>query len=115
MLALAGTAAAQDARPEAEITVEAPRSVPVPVERSSYTGAAVAVTTVRMSLLYGDLDLSTTRDAERLMTRVRYVARDACRELDRLLPFAPDEACISKTVANAKPLAEAAIAAAQPR
>lgn len=109
----AGAALAQAARPDTEITVEAPRSVPVPVERSPYTGAAVAVTTVRMSVLYGDLDLSSDRDAERLMTRVRNVARDACKQLDRLLPFAPDERCIDKAAANAQPVAQAAIAAAR--
>ncbi len=32
---------------EQEIMVEAPRTVPVPVERSPHTGAAIAVTTVR--------------------------------------------------------------------
>ncbi|MFT4026821.1 MAG: hypothetical protein QM676_08485 [Novosphingobium sp.] len=67
-----------------EITVEALRSVPVPIERSPYTGAAVAVTTVRMSVLYGDLDLAAARDADRLLLRIRNVARDACKQLDRL-------------------------------
>ncbi len=96
-----------------EITVEAPRSVPVRVERSPYTGAAVAVTTVRMSVLYGDLDLATLRDANRLMVRVRNVARDACKQLDRLYPLDPDETCIDKAVDHAAPLASAAIAVAR--
>lgn len=100
---------------QTEITVEAPRSVPMRIERNPYTGAAIAVTTVRMSVLYGDLDLTAPRDADRLMLRVRNVARDACKQLDRLFPLDPDETCIDKAVDNAAPLATAAIAAARGR
>ena len=67
-------------------------------------GAAVAVTPVRMSVLYGDLDLSTPRDAHRLMLRVRNVAPDACKALDRLYALDPDESCNDKAVSNAAPL-----------
>lgn len=98
-----------------EITVEAPRSVPVPVERNPYTGAAIATTTVRMPVLYGDLDLTTQRDADRLMLRIRNGARDACGQLDRLFPLNPDESCVDKAAENAKPAAVAAIAAARGR
>lgn len=98
-----------------EITVEAPRSVPMRIERNPYTGAAITVTTVRMAVLYGDLDLTAPRDADRLMLRVRNVARDACKQLDRLFPLDPDETCIDKAVDNAAPLATAAIAAARGR
>ena len=105
---------AQEAASGGEITVEAPRSLPVPVERNPYSGAAVAVTTVRMSVLYGDLDLTTGRDAERLMERIHNVARDACRQLDRILPLTPDEQCAGKAAANAQALAQATIAAARP-
>ncbi len=108
-------AAAQDGAPE--IVVEAPRRVPVPAEgqRDSFTGAPVAVTTVQMQLLYGDLDLATEQGAASMMTRVERVAHDACKALDRLYPLNPDPDCIAKTLARAHPLAKAAIAAAQPR
>ena len=96
-----------------EITVEAPRTVPIPVERNPYTGAAIATTTVRMSVLYGDLDLTTQRDSDRLMLRIRNVARDACKQLDRLYPLNPDENCVDRTVENAAPLGQAVIAAAR--
>src|SRR5688572_4271267 len=46
-----------------EIIVEAPRPLPAPAERSPYSGAPVAVTTVKISVLYGDLDLSRETDA----------------------------------------------------
>ncbi|PTD15898.1 UrcA family protein [Sphingomonas fennica] len=107
----AGFAKAQDAGNE--ITVEAPRSVPIPVERNPYTGAAIATTTVRMSVLYGDLDLTTQRDSDRLMLRIRNVARDACKQLDRLYPLNPDESCVDKTVETSAPLGQAVIAAAR--
>lgn len=108
-------AAAQSQDATDVITVEAPRSVPVPVEPNAYSGSAVAVTTVRMSVLYGDLDLSAQKDVERLMLRVRNVARDACKALDRLYPLDPDETCTDKAVANAAPLAFAVIEAARGR
>lgn len=110
-LGSAGVAAAPDAGDE--ITVEAPRTVPIPVERNPYTGAAIAMTTVRMSVLYGDLDLTTQRDSDRLMLRIRNVARDACKQLDRLYPLNPDENCVDRTVENAAPLGQAVIAAAR--
>ncbi|RVT38677.1 UrcA family protein [Sphingobium algorifonticola] len=115
LLAPGASAIAQQPAPpgEAVITVEAPRQAPVPVEHSPYTGAAIAVTTVRMTLLYGDLDLRAPRDAQRLMLRIRNVARDACKQLDRLYPLNPDESCIENTVAHATPLGQAVIAAAR--
>jgi UrcA family protein len=113
--AASGSAALAQMRDAAqnEITVEAPRSVPVPVERSPYTGAAISTTTVRMPVLYGDLDLTTLRDADRLMLRIHNGARDACIQLDRLYPLNPDDSCVDKAVENARPAAAAAIAAAR--
>lgn len=111
-----GSARAQEpVTPGAEITVEAPRTVPLDVERSPYTGAAVAVTTLKMPVLYGDLDLTAERDGERLMTRIANVSRDLCKQLDRLHPFNPDPDCARKAAANAAPRAQAAIAAARVR
>ncbi len=115
MVAGVPPAAAQSQDATDVITVEAPRSVPVPVERNAYSGSAVAVTTVKMSVLYGDLDLSAQKDVERLMLRVRHVAREACKALDRLYPLDPDETCTDKAVANATPLAFAVIEAARGR
>jgi len=105
------------AEAESEIIVEAPRRVPVPGEsrRDSFTGAPVAVTTVQMQLLYGDLDLATAQGAESLMVRLERVSQDACRALDRLYPLNPDPECVAKTLARATPHAKSAIAAAQAR
>lgn len=101
---------------EEAIVVEAPREIPVPVERNPYTGGATAVTTVRMPVLYGDLDLTTAKDADRLMVRINRVAQDLCTQLDRLMPLdTPDPDCVSKAVAHAAPHAQAVIAAARAR
>lgn len=97
------------------ITVEAPRSGPALVERNPYTGAAIVVTTVKMPVMYDDLDLATPRDADRLMVRIRSVARDLCKHLDRLMPLNPDPTCIQQTVAKAASQASAVIAAARQR
>lgn len=114
VLALAATpaVAADPKANDQEIVVEAPRSVPTPPERSSYSGAAVVVTTVRISALYGDLDLSTARGVSRLRTRIGRVAQDACRQLDRIHPFAPDPDCVAKALARTEPALQHAIDAA---
>ncbi len=110
--------AAQDTTGEAaddgpSITVEAPRKAPVPIERSPYTGAPIAESTVRIPVLYGDLDLTRPEDAERLLTRVANVAQDACENLDRLMPFSEDSDCLRKARASGEAAAREAIAAAR--
>lgn len=115
LLASTGSAIAQprDTPNELEIVVEAPRSVPVPGERSPYTGAPIIVTTVRIPALYGDLDLAQPTDAARLMKRLDRVAHDACGQLDRLYPLNPDADCVERAVANATVAARSLIATAQ--
>ena len=115
LLASTGSAIAQsgDTANELEIVVEAPRSVPVPGERSPYTGAPIIVTTVRIPALYGDLDLAQPTDAARLMKRLDRVAHDACGQLDRLYPLNPDADCVERAVANATVAARSLIATAQ--
>lgn len=93
------------------ITVIAPRAITDQVRRR-VAGTGESVVTITISVLYGDLDLSRPRDSERLMTRIRSAARDACGHLDRLYPLIVDRACMSKAVADATPLAAAAIAKA---
>lgn len=120
MLAVAAGASAQTPpAEEAAIVVEAPRALPLPppapAERSAFTGAPSVTTTVRISALYGDLDLTQPAQAARLTTRVERVARDACATLDRLYPLNPDADCVSRTLARAMPGVEAIVAAAQKR
>ena len=101
-----------------EIVVEAPRSLPPPPDRtarSSYSSAPVVTTVVRITALYGDLDLTRPDHATRLMTRIDRVARDACATLDRLYPLNPDADCVNRAVANTAPAAKALIAAARPK
>ena len=110
---------AQESSPSAEIVVEAPRTIALPqppqspARRSAFTGAPVVTTTVKISALFGDLDLAQPDHAVRLMTRIDRVAHDACGYLDRLLPLSSDPACVGRAVTQATPAARAAIAAAQ--
>ena len=109
-----GFAFAQEAPegPILEIIVEAPRSIPLPRQRSSFTGAPIVVTTVQIPVRYDDLDLTKPADRTRFMTRIERVAEDACKELDWLHPLAPDQDCVRKTAAKAAVAANATIAAA---
>jgi UrcA family protein len=112
-LAMQGAALAQPADEDAvnTITVVAPRSVTNQVHRSE-TGLGPATVTIRISVLYGDLNLARPADGTRLMTRIRSAARDACRHLDRLYPLVTDKSCVANAVAGATPRANAIIAAA---
>lgn len=113
------SAATPPAGEDQVIVVEAPRAVPLPppqepkapdAERSPTTGAPIITTTVKISALYGDLDLSRPEHGLRLLTRIDRVARDACATLDRLYPLTPDPECVGRAVARARPAAEALIA-----
>lgn len=95
-----------------EIVVEAPRELPPVGERSAFIGAPVVTTTVRITALYGDLDLTRLENADRLMKRIESASHDACAYLDRLYPLNPDAACYDRAVAGAAPTAKAIIAAA---
>lgn len=97
--------------------VEAPRSAPLQSsgKRDPYTGAQVVTTTVRMTALYGDLDLTRAADIARLRLRIARVAQAACRHLDKLQPFTSDPGCVDNAVALARPAQDAAIAAATAR
>lgn len=118
---LAATAvhAAQESSSSAEIVVEAPRTVAPPqppqspAQRSAFTGAPVVTTTVKMSALYGDLDLARPEHAVRLITRIERTAQDACQYLDHLIPLSSDQDCVRRAVATATPAVKTAIAAAQ--
>jgi UrcA family protein len=109
-----GAAIAQtvDAAKGGEIVVEAPRSLPIVVGRSPYSGAPIVVVTVKIPVHYYDLDLKDPASAPRLMKRVERVAHDACAELDRLYPHISDASCVDKAIANGRVAARAAIAKA---
>jgi UrcA family protein len=109
-----GSATAQSpAKAEDEgIVVEAPRLLPPPPGRSSFSGAPIVTTTVKIQALYGDLDLTQPANAARLMIRIERVAQDACKYLDGLYPLSPDAGCVDRAIANATPAAKAIIAAA---
>lgn len=118
---VASGAAAQSEPPanEPEIVVEAPRTLPppsplpaTPLDRSPFTGAPIITTVVRISALYGDLDLKKPESASRLLERIERVARDACATLDRLYPLNPDPDCVGRAVAKAAPAARAVISGA---
>ncbi len=112
-LVVTSAAAAQPADEDTAntITVVAPRSVTPQVRRSVPDRGAVTVT-IKISVLYGDLNFARPADGARLMTRIRSAARDACRHLDRLYPLVTDKSCVANAVADATPRADALIAAA---
>lgn len=95
-----------------EIVIVAPRTLPPAPERNSQTGAAIITTTVRIPVLYGDLDLTRPADADRFLVRLNNVVRDVCLTLDRMQPFNPDPECVDHVLPGATATAKATIAAA---
>ena len=112
-LVVQGAAASQpaDEDPANAITVVAPRAITNQVPRS-VSGGGMATVTIRISVLYGDLNFTRPADGARLMARINAAARDACRHLDRLYPLVVDRSCVANAVADATPRANAVIASA---
>jgi UrcA family protein len=98
---------------EETILVVAPRAITPKGRRAAYSGAPVVTTTVSVPVLYGDLDLTTDKDVERLLSRVDHVSRDACLQLDRLVRFSRDPECVGKAKENGEAAARAVIAVAR--
>lgn len=113
LLQAPASAQTPSAAEDQSIVVEAPRTLPPPADRSSFTSAPIVTTTVKISALYGDLDLTQPAAAARLMMRIQRVAHDACLYLDRLYPLNPDPGCVDRAVSGATPAAKAIIDAAQ--
>lgn len=98
---------------ESDIVVEAPRFLPVPPENLPTEPMTKALATVKIYVLYEDLDLTRPADAGRLMERVDQTARQACDYLDKLYPLDDDPDCVKRAAGTATPAAKAAIAAAK--
>ena len=114
LLMIATGAFAQDEQEgtASEIIVIAPRPVTSEVRAKGPDGRVSAVISLKMVVQYGDLDLREPQNADFLLTRIRSVARDACKYLDRLYPLIPDPDCRERAFQDAMPQARAAIAAA---
>lgn len=115
LLCTGGSAFGQAIDPGPDIVVEAPRAVPLENERSPYTGASTLVVTLRISALYGDLDLAAPTDVARLMKRLENVSHDACAQLDRLYPLVPDPDCVARAMTGATVSARSLVASAKKR
>lgn len=108
----AAFAQAEEESPVQEITVTAPRPITTEVDESHPGGRTEAVISLKMTVQYADLDLSDPEDADRLMLRIKSVARDGCKYLDRLYPLNQDPDCMDRAVADTQPQADKAIVAA---
>lgn len=106
---------AEPAGPESDIVVEAPRFLPVPPENLPTEPVTKALATIKIYVLYQDLDLSRPADTGRLMDRIETTARQACSYLDLIYPLVEDPDCAKRAAANALPAAKAAIALAAGR
>jgi len=119
-LPLAGAAYAQGEEEEEsataaqEIEVIAPRPIRPQLKEDSPGRGRDAVISLKMTVQYGDLDLTAPKDVDRLMVRIRSVARDACTYLDRLYPLDQDPDCEHRAVEDTRPQVDEAIATLTP-
>jgi UrcA family protein len=113
--ATAGEPVGQAANPPAssDIVVEAPRALPRPKRVNRFLGEPEVFATVRVPVMYYDLDLTKPDGESRLMTRIHNTARQACSYLDALYPLRPDTECARNAETKAGPAAHAAIEAAK--
>lgn len=115
--ATGGEPVGQAANPpeSSDIVVEAPRALPKPKPRRAnrFLGEPEVFATVRVPVMYYDLDLAQPDGAKRLMDRIHNTARQACSYLDALYPLRPDPECTKRAEDKAGPAARAAIEAAK--
>jgi UrcA family protein len=96
-----------------EVTVQGSRMVKAVTGRSPTTGAPIESVTLSRPVSYSDLDLSTSKGAHELDSRVAAEAKALCDELDKLFPLTPpDAACLKKATDGGMGLAKKLIAAA---
>ncbi len=108
-----------------QIIVHAKRPVQIETRdlgRRAPDGAPVQLVTLKRTVSYADLDLTSTKGAEKLRDRVRAAATASCQQLETLYPVGdstvPGETqtnqdCIRNAIDSAMPGADAAIAAAR--
>lgn len=96
-----------------DIVVEAPRALPKPRRANRFAGEPEVFATVRVPVMYYDLDLTKPGDEKRLTDRIHNTARQACSYLDALYPLRPDPECVKRAEDRVGPAARAAIDAAK--
>ena len=96
-----------------DIVVEAPRALPKPRRANRFLNEAELVATVRVPVMYYDLDLTKPADEKRLTDRIHNTARQACSYLDALYPLQRDPECVKRAETRAAPAARAAVEAAK--
>ncbi|MGE3691006.1 MAG: UrcA family protein [Novosphingobium sp.] len=111
----AGEPVGQNANPpeSSDIVVEAPRTLPKPRRANRFLGEPEVFATVRVPVMYYDLDLADPAGAKRLFDRIHNTARQACSYLDTLYPLRPDPDCVERAEDKVKAAAEAAIEGAK--
>ena len=105
---IAGTAAGGIAlAAEGHTTVTAPRAVHVEQSGRTYSGIPIETVTLNREVGYADLDLKTEVGKDKLKSRIKKVAEEACDQLNRLYPAAeypPVDStdCVGQAVASAE-------------
>lgn len=110
------------AQPLEEITVVAPyRAEHKVVGRSSSTGAPVELISLTRHVSYADLDLTKAIDVTVLENRVKAIAKDSCKELEKMYPelthpaVPSDQNCVKTATDDGMKQVKAAAAAARPK
>jgi len=119
-LALAGaTARAQEPAAKQEVKIEAGKIVTLS-EGHSHTGIQTEKVQLSHNVSFSDLDLTTSRGALELESRVRDAANSVCRQLKDLNPASSTESeeldqktCVTGAVHTAMIQAHQAVASAQ--
>lgn len=108
-----------------EIIVHARRPVQIETRdlgRRAPDGAPIQLVTLKRTVSYADLDLTSANGAEKLRERVRAAATASCQQLQTLYPVGDstvpgdtqtNQDCIRNAIDSAMPGADAAIAAAR--
>jgi UrcA family protein len=101
----------EDAQVPEVVEVIAPRAVREEVGTTAI-GARVEVVKVTRQVIFADLDLKRQSARKELDRRIDEKAKEACKQLDTILPLSPpDPDCVKKAVESAAAQKESVLAA----
>jgi UrcA family protein len=114
-MALAGAATPSNQQPE--VRVQASGKVTHEQVGTTYSGEPIEQLQLNRGVGYRDLNLNTPAGVRELKRRIHYTAREACRQLRSLYPFAlwrdSNADCVNQAIQGAMAQVPAAIASAK--
>jgi UrcA family protein len=114
--ALPGNAAQNDNKQGSQVTIQADHEVHKRPAGMTYTGIPIEEVSLSRKVGVSDLDLSSPAGRAELDKRIEAVAKEACKQLEKLYPLedwvTDTDTCIANAIKGAKKQEQALLASA---